>query len=712
MFCMDYIKKSIFPSILVFIIFLTSCSSSPTQTQTVQITRAVTMQQKQTTTTTVEPTLTSLPVPTATQTVIRPDLAEITLTNASALINTSVIGEGVSSDVKISPDGQILAYASSIGVRLFDNTSLSEIRLVVISSTVNSIDFSPDGSMLVAGLENGQVFLYKTADVLSDSATIEPIKVIKAHASPIIQVIYSNNSDMFLSVSEDRTIVSWNAITGKRIHSFTGFDGDITDVVFSTDYRFIAVGSVDGTIRVWNANSGHLWKQYGEKDGARSMRQEYPRSLLFDANSGRLVSGWGDGTIMIWQWQFGNEEPYTISLGENSIIDLIQLSKTQIISIDFYGNAILYATDSTANRTATEKISEFGLGSKITSVAYLADQNELVLAKDPADLYIYDLEAGNFSTVISQFSAGSELLDVILSSDTDLLISGGSDGVLRIWDMDAPARVAEVSLSTTSAITDLAMSGDKATIAVAVDNSVLLYSVSDLENLINQKTTIDQTKPIQQILTDGNVTSTSISADSTLLATAMQDSNIVQIWSMSEGKKLADLTGIGKPVTALSFSPKDNTLAAGSTEKIIYLWTDLSLATLSMQDSSKTIQPATIKGNVNTTSIVWSDQSDMLIVNGESSQTMIIDVLQKKIRTYLTGASKTIQSSAITSDGSIIATGGEENSIRIYNTATRKLITTLNGHTDAVTGLMFSASGTRLISWGQDGTIRLWTITE
>lgn len=703
-------KKILFTCLLTILIF-TACSPAQQQTATAVI--ATTIPTKPAATTTTAPTETPEVLPTATATVVRPTLTAISLTNASQLSEETLLGDGILNQVKASPDGKLIAYASSIGIRILDKETLQELGFLSSTSAANSIDFSPDGKLLVAGYENGHINIYTVTDVLaSASTTVEPLKVIKAHSSAVTKILFSTDNNMFASISSDRTVVTWNASTGKMIHTFAGFKADITDAVFTADDRFIAVGSYDGTIRVWTVSSGYLWKEYGTADGTRKLRQLYPRVLLFDESTGRLISGWGDGTILIWQWEFGNDEPFTIALGENSIISLNQLDKQTVLSVDFNGSAIIWNTASDANLTGVEKVNELDLGKSIKNIDITTDQNIWVIGKSPATIEVFNLTDVQITAEYSRPGQGTQQISVAFTQDDNLLVSGGSDGVLRVWDVDASAAPLEITLAKGTAIQSLTKSADQRWLAVAIDQSVILYSLSDLQDAYNGKLAQADLQPQATIQTGGIVAAASISADGTILATANTDSNIIQLWSLPEGQKLVELTKVGKAITALAFSPSGNTLAAGSSEKIVYLWSDLSAATLSSLTTDETLIPVKVKGNIDTTALTWSAQANFMMVSGTSSQGMVVNTETNKVRYYLPGATKNLYATAVSPDGSLIATAGEEGLIRIYNSETKKIIATLAGHTSSVTGLLFTASGNRLVSCGEDGTIRLWSIAS
>ncbi len=399
--------KKIISLSFILILVLSGCTTSQTTTQVVQAspTPAVTSVPENTS---------KPPVPTLTESETTPASTEIPNTaltssiaikisteNASTLVDSAIL-EGTLTEIASSPDGKWIGYASSIGFELLDQKNNQVIASIASDSPINSINFSPDSSLLVIGMENGRIAIYRITDLTSNDPDVDqPVLEFKAHSLPVTSVQFGKTSAVVISTSSDRTAVTWNAETGKRIHTFAGFDADISTLVFSPDYRFIAVGSYDGTIRIWNVNSGHLWREYGESDGTRKLRAEYPSALLFDQSTGRLISGWGDGTIRIWQWEFGNEKALTISLGENSIIDLIQYNTTNMISVDFYGNAILFNMASAVNQVGVEKLQEFSLGKSIQSIVLLPADQILLLGRSPAQIDAFHLDGGEVNTLFS-----------------------------------------------------------------------------------------------------------------------------------------------------------------------------------------------------------------------------------------------------------------------------------------------------------------------
>ncbi|MGC8947394.1 MAG: WD40 repeat domain-containing protein, partial [Anaerolineae bacterium] len=70
--------------------------------------------------------------------------------NAGQVAQLARWGKGTVNQVAFSPDGRLLAVASSLGVYLYDAETLEEIRFLESPAWVTSVAFSPDGRLLAS----------------------------------------------------------------------------------------------------------------------------------------------------------------------------------------------------------------------------------------------------------------------------------------------------------------------------------------------------------------------------------------------------------------------------------------------------------------------------------------------------------------------------------------------------------------------------------
>ena len=79
-----------------------------------------------------------------------------------------------------------------------------------------------------------------------------------------------------------------------------GHSVGVDTVAFAPDGTLIASGNVDNLVRLWQAQSGKVWRTLkGHSSGVTS--------VAFSPDSALLASGSWDGTVRLWQVQTGTE---------------------------------------------------------------------------------------------------------------------------------------------------------------------------------------------------------------------------------------------------------------------------------------------------------------------------------------------------------------------------------------------------------------------
>ena len=209
--------------------------------------KATATQLAATTTATVTPTLlptptSELPVPGGTSVPIR--TASILPDNASRVTQRASWGKGTATGVVFSPDGKLVAFASSLGIYLYDAQDLTELRLIETGTWVDSVAFSSDSQTLASGSRDGIISLWRVSDG-------NLLRTLKGHMGSMVSVAFSPDGQTLASGSDDEIIRLWRISDGSLLRTLEGHLDVVYSVAFSPDGQTLASGSWDNTIRLW-----------------------------------------------------------------------------------------------------------------------------------------------------------------------------------------------------------------------------------------------------------------------------------------------------------------------------------------------------------------------------------------------------------------------------------------------------------------------------
>jgi WD40 repeat protein len=291
-----------------------------------------------------------------------------------------------------------------------------------------------------------------------------------------------------------------------------------------------------------------------------------------------------------------------------------------------------------------------------------------------------------------------------------LLVSGGSDGAIRLWDpvtgtpkgepIVVPGRVdciriysqyglnllctVEGSLSYFSS-TDLRSwkkeegsalkRADKRLRFLELDDWGAYYSPTYVLVYINDRsaylfkenryvynaplTRSHEPTLLEGSVHDGEITAIAVSRTTHRLATSSRDRTI-KLWNLESSRFERTLEGHLGAVTSIAFSPDGRYLASGSEDNSVKLW----------------------------------------------------DVLTGEFETSLGDHPLKVTGVAFSPDGKTVASVGEEGTVRLWNVAVSPQRATLAGNKGPTAALAFSPDGKRLVSAGGDRIIRFWDVAK
>ena len=143
----------------------------------------------------------------------RPDYTQLNLPDGAI----ARLGKGRIADVAFSPNGQILAVATSVGVWLYDSRTYEELALLNVP-TAWCISFSPDGEMLAIVGRSGSMGLELWS--ISNQKKIAALRT----PSAIHSVLFSLDGEILAGGSHDGKVSLWSISGREEIATFKAHD--------------------------------------------------------------------------------------------------------------------------------------------------------------------------------------------------------------------------------------------------------------------------------------------------------------------------------------------------------------------------------------------------------------------------------------------------------------------------------------------------------
>ena len=137
------------------------------------------------------------------------------------------------------------------------------------------------------------------------------------HSVGVEAVAFAPDGTLIASGNVDNLVRLWQTQTGKVWRTLTGHSSGVTSVAFSPDSTLLASGSWDGTVRLWQVQTGATLRTLTGHDNLVS-------SVAFSPDGTFVASGSGDNTVRLWQVQTG--EALRTLTAHNSGIDAIAFS--------------------------------------------------------------------------------------------------------------------------------------------------------------------------------------------------------------------------------------------------------------------------------------------------------------------------------------------------------------------------------------------------
>ncbi len=369
--------------------------------------------------------------------------------------------------VAFSPDGYILAAGGNEGdLRLWSWAFVAPVythrgSLAGHSERVQTIAFSPDGKTLFTGSDDATVRLWAVAESQPLGVwlpTQDNVRVGSIAFSPDGEILATANNVVELWDVSHRRKLRWRGV------------GDA--VAFSPDGSLLAAGGGDGKVRLWNRQDDSSWQPLDppfEHGGKVS-------SVAFSPDGKALASGSDDGTAKLWDVEGREFLGVPLAHGER-VLSVAFSPDGQTVASAGWGGVRLWAVSSWH-----PLLQPLGTG-LVLSVAFSPDGKVLAaggVSQSNETVHLWQVATGKL--LGSPLGHGQYVSSVAFSPDGKTLASGSRNGTVLLWDLASWQPIGGPLVRHGDPVASVAFSPDGKTLASAGAEPALWLADVDPES--------------------------------------------------------------------------------------------------------------------------------------------------------------------------------------------------------------------------------------
>jgi WD40 repeat protein/serine/threonine protein kinase len=622
--------------------------------------------------------------------------------------------------IDVTSDGTLVAVGSGEGtVAVWDVEARERLDLdITAASLVLAVKFSPDGSMLAVSSINSE----------SDDSGVniwsipegKLIRKLSADQIALGPVAWRPDGTAVAALSiradESPAVGEWDPTTGNLNRWVADAHINTFSIAYSVTGDRLALGNGDGRFSLWDTTTAtlvttstrHLETARVDEDGlvtvmvasspalfaTASVSDNYIR--LWDAKTGVLVREFQDITRHVSDPGLG---PSAVAFSPDGTILFTNSDSTALTAWDPLTGAFT-GTLTQGPRGGTTA------GQTVLAIAMSRDGRTRVAAASDGTVLRWHTNPSWHASPTASVTG----LDI--SPDGTTATAGDADGEVTTWDIRTGEDVSAQSMGSSTYAVKYTPDGTKIT---GTSNGTLTVT-----------TTSGGVARPRSIHLDGREFRgvIAVSPDGKLFAGAHQKPVTVDepndyrvgVWEVATLTERADLRLGDQFPTELAFSPDGRRLIALTNNEgysVVGSDTDgKNTATLlSWQTPDFTGEKRTPLDTDTLTTATFTPDGRSLITAGTGGVIQIRDATTGKVRDRFGRHTSIVRKVAISPDGRTLATITTDDSVvRLWDLQGRKLIAVLTGHVAPLNEVVFAPDGRTLVTGGTDTDIGVWQL--
>lgn len=559
-------------------------------------------------------------------------------------------------------------------------------------------------------------------------------------------------------VSASEKVAPAGSRQGPEIFVQMGHSDNVSSVAFSPDGKYLASGSGDKSVRIWDVGTGRE---------IRTLRLEQPvfghNSVKFSPEGRYLASAEADGFIRLWDRANGTElKKFPISISEKLGKNETMTGSAMAIAFSPNGKSLIVAATvyfyqgGEASRRSKAVINLWDVktgkldkmipvhAEKISDMALSPDGKYALLGCEEPDntVRLLDMATGK---EIRKFAGHSKTVhSVTVSPDGEYAASGSEDKAIAMWHIKSGKKIKTFANPQRYERFSLAFSPDGKRLIVSGLSEVELWDVSTSRVIATLKG--DGLDPWAVIFSPDGLHA----AVSARYGVALWDisavayggvyhdsENAAKLYGYSlgktrrfggdvkgacfayfsvDGRKIRSVSvidrlegtmmseeGAGCPYKENRFFRKGTKIDDYKSFTIVDSKTDKEVLKVDATEASNDFIFRVLAFS--------DDGKTVLLSDKEAKKVTVFDIEKKQNSATLeTLEAWALSSAAFSPDGKYVATKSpaDENSLTLWDVSAGKQLRTFKGHSHIITKIKYTSNGEYILSSSMDNTLKLW----
>jgi WD40 repeat protein/tRNA A-37 threonylcarbamoyl transferase component Bud32 len=564
----------------------------------------------------------------------------------------------------------------------------SQLTLVGHTDTVTCVDFSADRRHLASGSLDGTAKVWELATGLE-------VRSFPGQGGGVAGVALSQDARRLAAVSQDGSVHLWETATGKELFSPAKGTAAPGSLAFSPDGNHLAVGGEKG-VTVYD-QTGKVVRDFGKHAAVVT-------AVAFSNDGQHVASAGGDGTVLIWQVDSG-EQLQQRRLGVP--VRQIGIDGQHVLLTGKNGALGIWHPESDKFNIVYKGYSDKDAAVAHAPAALSRDGRRLAHLVESDAVRIVDPGTGREVFALRKHSA--PITGVVFSTDNTRIATASEDHTVKVWSMNPTLEVQEVA-GHVAEVFAVVYSPDGKTLATGgADGTLRLREAATGQEvrvlpahlpIRSEGHARDQDHHLQ------GTCALAYSKSGDKLASGGADGK-VKAWDPQSGKLLWASDAHPRAVSGVAFSPDGRLVASSSWDKTVKLW-DAATGTLlrtCMGHTSEASRVAFSPDGQFLASTSW-DQTIRFWDPATGAEVRRLDWISRP------GRVDALESLAFHPDGKHLAAapdplgGGGE--VKLFDLTSGEAVQSLAGHIYGIFQVVVSQDGRRLASCSCDGGLKVW----